>query len=95
MAETEVFNPSEPVTASLISGHGKLTHIEPAEPTCTDIGHCEYWYCEKCDKYFSDDTGITETTREMLVIASIGHSWSSARFQIMMIISTFSDRLSG
>lgn len=29
-------------------------HFESKAPTCDADGNIEYWYCESCDKYFSD-----------------------------------------
>ena len=36
------------------TGH-TLTKTNKLEPTCTTDGHEEYWYCETCEKYFSDE----------------------------------------
>ncbi|OUQ10861.1 hypothetical protein B5E87_12795 [Massilimicrobiota sp. An142] len=42
-------------------GH-KLTKTEVKVPTSTDTGNIEYWYCEVCDKYFSDEKAEHEIT---------------------------------
>ena len=36
--------------------------------TCTDNGNTAYWHCSKCDKYFLDKVGKTETTLAETVI---------------------------
>lgn len=36
--------------------------------TCTEDGNKAYWYCSKCDRYFLDKDGISETTLEATVI---------------------------
>lgn len=36
--------------------------------TCTENGNKPYWHCTKCDKYFLDEAGKTETTLEATVI---------------------------
>ena len=44
-------------------GHD-MKHIEAVESTCTTQGNNEYWYCERCDTYYKDEQGQTETTVE-------------------------------
>lgn len=34
-------------------GHD-LIYVEGREPTCWETGNIEYWYCERCDKYYAD-----------------------------------------
>ncbi len=41
---------------------------EAKEPTCTEAGNIEYWYCPDCGKYFSDETLTQEITKEDTVI---------------------------
>lgn len=36
------------------TGHN-LIKIEAKDPTVDGTGNVEYWYCEVCDKYFSDE----------------------------------------
>ncbi|MCR4563254.1 MAG: hypothetical protein K5755_01275, partial [Clostridiales bacterium] len=43
------------------AGH-KLTHYPYTAPTSTEDGNIEYWYCEECHKYFSDENGENEIT---------------------------------
>ncbi|OUN30906.1 LPXTG cell wall anchor domain-containing protein, partial [Massilimicrobiota sp. An80] len=49
----------------------KLTKTEAKAPTSTDTGNIEYWYCEVCDKYFSDEKAEHEITLEDTIIAKL------------------------
>lgn len=43
------------VQEEIINKLGHLcVHHEAAEATCTQPGHSEYWYCDRCDTYFAD-----------------------------------------
>ena len=54
-----------------------LQHFEAKEPTCTEEGNIEYWYCADCGKYFSDETAGTEITKDKTVLVATGkHDWS-------------------
>lgn len=67
---------------------GKPLRLKPSEPkcdhsltafaakdaTCTEDGNIAYWYCELCQKYFSDESGSTETTLAGTVIDALGHN---------------------
>lgn len=53
----------------------KLSKTETKAPTCTEAGNEEYWYCETCKKYFSDESGTTPTIPEENVIPATGHSY--------------------
>ncbi|MBR4038875.1 MAG: LPXTG cell wall anchor domain-containing protein [Clostridia bacterium] len=39
--------------------HANKTHHERSEPTCTENGNIEYWYCSDCENLYSD-AGMTE-----------------------------------
>ena len=43
-------------------GH-KLKHYPAKAPTEEESGNIEYWYCERCEKYFKDKYGKTEITK--------------------------------
>lgn len=43
-------------------------------PTCIADGNIAYWYCTKCERYFSDESGITEINKEYLAIKANGHT---------------------
>ena len=44
--------------------HTKLVHYDAVAATCCKQGTIEYWYCDDCDKYFTDAAG-TETVSEL------------------------------
>ena len=50
-----------------------LSHVSAADPTCTESGHAEYWYCEDCDIYFTDSQGTNKTTLSELTTDPLGH----------------------
>ncbi len=50
-----------------------LEKIEAVEPTCTEGGNIEYWYCEGCDKYFADEHGEEEIDLALTMLAPLGH----------------------
>ena len=55
-------------------GHTHTMQETPYKsPTCTEEGNIAYWYCTGCEKYFSNEAGTTEVTREMTVIEAAGH----------------------
>ena len=48
---------------------------EAIEPTCNETGMKAYWYCTECGKYFSDEMGNKEVTRDSLTVKALGHDW--------------------
>lgn len=52
------------------TGHN-LIKIEAKDPTVDGTGNVEYWYCEVCDKYFSDEKAEHEITLEDTIIAKL------------------------
>lgn len=59
-------------------GHDK-EQVDALAAGCETAGHKEYWYCKRCDKYFSDAGLANETTWEEIVIPAGHHGdrWSS------------------
>ena len=53
----------------------KLEHmtvlVKAEEATAAKEGNIEYYYCENCDKYYSDEAGTKEITKEATVIAKL------------------------
>ena len=64
---------SKTATCTVTVAHSNLVHFERKEATCTKPGNIEYWYCEGCDKYFSDPDGKTEIEKEATVIPVTDH----------------------
>ena len=49
--------------------HGdKLKHVVAKDATTSEEGNIEYWYCEDCNKYFSDADAKNEITQAQTVI---------------------------
>ena len=51
-----------------ISKHLNLKHIEETKATTTSDGNKEYWYCEECNRYYSDKDGLNEISKKDTVI---------------------------
>ena len=49
------------------------TLVAGKEATCTENGNIEYWRCETCGKYFSDEALTQEIEKEATIIKSKGH----------------------
>lgn len=65
------------------SNHTNLVKTEAKPATHLAVGNTEYWYCDGCDKYFSDEAGTNEITLDDIVIpeliehAADGTGWYS------------------
>ena len=51
----------------------EMTHYTATAATCTEDGNIEYWYCDGCGKYFSDEEGNNAVTD--VTVAAKGHAW--------------------
>lgn len=51
--------------------HTELVKTEAKPPTYLEEGNTEYYYCTGCKKYFSDEEGSVEITREDTVIKKL------------------------
>ena len=51
-----------------LSKHLNLKHIEETKATTTSTGNKEYWYCEECNRYYSDKDGLNEISKKDTVI---------------------------
>ena len=54
-----------------------LTPVAAKAATCTEAGNIAYWFCDDCDKYFSDAEAENEITQAQTVISALGHKWSA------------------
>ena len=50
------------------NSHADLKHIDAKAATAAAEGNIEYWYCEACEKYFSDADAKNEITQAQTVI---------------------------
>lgn len=48
--------------------------VERKDPTCTENGNIEYWYCEACRKYFQDEALTKELKQEETIVPATGHN---------------------
>lgn len=74
--ETDELNASEAVFKTVKSGHGKLVHHAAVQATCQNTGNIEYWECETCAKYYSDEAAAAEVSLADVIIAKTDHKWS-------------------
>lgn len=51
----------------------KLTKTDYKAPSCTKPGNIEYWHCENCNKYFSDEAGTKEITKKQTELNALNH----------------------
>lgn len=51
------------------TNHTNLVKTEAKAATHLEAGNKEYWYCEGCNKYFSDEAGTKEIAFEDIVIS--------------------------
>ena len=54
-------------------------HFEAKSPTCDADGNIEYWYCESCDKYFSDKDLTQEISKENIILKALGHKYKNGK----------------
>ena len=62
------------LTAGLAAGcdaahEHTLTHVRARQPGCEEQGNIEYWVCDECGKYFSDEGATQEIAQEDTVLA--------------------------
>lgn len=56
--------------------HTNYAKAVPAkEATCTEDGNIAYWYCNYCNKYFSDEAMTKEIAKEDIVTKALGHNF--------------------
>ncbi len=58
------------------TNHTNLTHVAAKAAECEDTGSIEYWYCDGCEKYYSNAEGTTETTLADVTIGKKGHAYT-------------------
>lgn len=75
-AETENYHASDAASKTVNAGHGTLAHYHAVEPTCTEDGNIEYYYCPVCKEYFSDAEAHNKIEYGDTVIAKKGHDFS-------------------
>ena len=51
----------------------EMIATKAVDATCEKDGNCDFWYCSKCEKYFSDEDGIYEISYDETIIKANGH----------------------
>lgn len=59
-----------------------LRMVSRREPTSTEDGNIEYWYCTSCGKYYSDAEGNTEISQSDIIIPATGIPESSEKYTV-------------
>ena len=59
------------------ASHADLSHIEAKTATKDAEGNVEYWYCEACNKYYSDEAATKEIKKTDTVTAKLPDSSKS------------------
>jgi hypothetical protein len=54
-----------------IDNHVNLKQFPEKAATADEEGNIEYWYCDGCKKYFSDENGTNEIEQENIVIKKL------------------------
>ena len=54
-----------------LQNHINLVYTFEKPATLTEEGNTEYWYCNDCKKYFSDENAENEITKEETVLAKL------------------------
>ena len=62
------------------NGHQMTHHDAVSSPICTTIGNIEYWSCSVCDKYFTDENGNNEVSKDA-VKDQYDHVWNAATYE--------------
>lgn len=55
------------------TNHSAAVHHEEIPADCYNGGYKEYWYCDKCKKYFTDAEKIKEAKFADLIVEALGH----------------------
>ncbi|MCD7889806.1 MAG: hypothetical protein LUG23_07845, partial [Oscillospiraceae bacterium] len=78
------------VTVDIGSHTHTLTHVAAKDATCTEDGNTEYWYCDDCGKYFSDEDGENEITLDDTVVEATGHDYGCDAATFTLSVSAYS-----
>ena len=52
-------------------------HVAAQAADCTNAGNTEYWICDDCGKYYSDEAMTTEIEKDSWVVDALGHDYES------------------
>ena len=51
-----------------------MTHVSANAATCTQDGNIDHYYCNLCEKYYSDEEGKNEIAASSVVTSALGHN---------------------
>ena len=51
---------------------GEVVHVEAKEPTATENGNTEYWYCEDCEQVWQDEARTQLTNFKNVILPATG-----------------------
>ena len=54
---------------------GDVVHVEAKDPTCTENGNIEYWYCEHCEQVWQDEARTQLTNHKNVIVGATGHNF--------------------
>lgn len=61
------------IEAKIYAEHKAAKKVAAVEATCQHAGNAAYWYCDTCDKYFSDAECTTRIAKDSWVIEQKKH----------------------
>lgn len=64
------------------TNHTNLVYCPPKSPTCTEAGNIPYWYCDGCNKNYSDAKGEKEISKSDLTIKKLDHVYGWKAFEV-------------
>ena len=76
------------------NNHTDLKHIDAKAATAAAEGNIEYWYCEACEKYFSDADAQNEITQAQTVIPKRQSSGSNYSYYTIKATAGVGDSIS-
>ncbi len=72
---TEITDKTSVVIAAVETAHKNLKKVPAKASTCSATGNIEYWYCDACDKYYSDAAATQKIEQTATVVAKKPHTW--------------------
>jgi len=52
---------------------GEIIHVEAKDPTCSEEGNIEYWYCAECEQVWQDEARTQLTNFKNVLIGTADH----------------------
>ncbi|MDO5447201.1 MAG: hypothetical protein Q4F34_05440 [Prevotellaceae bacterium] len=77
----------DPSTLVIPAEHQSKKHKDATDPTCTEDGNWEYWYCDACMSYYSDCDYSQETALKDVVRPALGHDFKSVAHKNPTLVS--------